>query len=144
MGFKKNLLIFLFINSILLVAAGIGIFRHRHTPAPAIDRTAVQDTANVQVPCIGNIQVLNGCSGEGAAAKVRDFLRSKNFDVKNTGNAASFNYPFTFVIARKKDMTIARNIAKALKTNHLVLIRSEDQPYDATVVIGPDYGERIK
>ena len=96
------------------------------------------------VPFLGQVQVLNGCGAHGAADEMTDFLRANHFDVKFAGNAANWNFPFTLVISRTPDMTIARKIARALKTDHCLLIRNNDRTYDATVVIGPDYGERIK
>ena len=138
---SKNLFAFLVINSVLLTAMVIGILRNHSS---TLLLPAVQETQPIRVPSIGHVQVLNGYGGERAADKMADFLRARNFDVKSTGNASTYNYPFTFVISRTKDMTIARQIAKALKTDHLVLIRSEEPAFNVTVVIGPDYGERIK
>lgn len=100
---------------------------------------------NVQsVPHIGRIEILNGCGMEGAAGKVADFLRSDNFDIKSIGNAETWNYPFTLVISRTLDTTIASQVASSLNTDKMIIIRNNDQMYDATVIIGPDFGERIK
>ncbi len=143
--FSRNLLPFSGISAILIIAMMIGILRN-----PAADRPSAaagspaQDRNAVIVPSIGRVQVLNGCGAEGAADKMTDFLRAKNFDVKNTGNAASWNYPFTLVISRTADMKVANQIARVLRTDHIVLIRKEDRTYDVTVIIGPDYGERIR
>ena len=40
-------------------------------------------------------------------------------------------------------MSIAQQIAHALNTDKVVLVRTAEQMYDVTVVLGPDYGERI-
>jgi hypothetical protein len=98
----------------------------------------------VVIPDIGRIELLNGCGAEGAANKVADYLRSNNFDVKYVGNADTWNYPFTMVITRGKDDSIANQVAKILKTDKLVKIRDNDNSFDVTVVIGPDYGEKIQ
>jgi hypothetical protein len=98
----------------------------------------------VVIPDIGSIELLNGCGAEGAANKVADYLRSNNFDVKYVGNADTWNYPFTMVITRGKDDSIANQVAKILKTDKLVKIRDNDNSFDVTVVIGPDYGEKIQ
>lgn len=133
----KNVITFCTVNGVLLIACIIGIVRNR-----SIDPE--REAPSISVPYIGRVQVLNGYGGAGIAEKVADFLRSRNFDVKNIGNAQSFNYPFTLIVSRTADMTIARQIARALATDHVVLIRNGEKDYDVTVVIGPDYRERIR
>jgi len=101
-------------------------------------------TVSSVIPSVGRIEVLNGCGIEGAAGKVANFLRSKNFDIKSTANADIWNYPFTIVVSRRLDTTIASQVAAALKTDKMVVIRSNDNLHDVTVFIGPDFGERIQ
>ena len=96
------------------------------------------------VPDIGSIQLLNGCGAEGAANKVADYLRSNNFDVKYVGNADTWNYPFTMIISRNGNDSIANQVANVLKTDKIVNIRDNDNSFDVTIVIGPDYGEKIQ
>ena len=96
------------------------------------------------IPNIGSIEILNGCGIEGAANRVADFLRSKNYDVKNIGNADTWNYPYTLVISRIQDTTVASQISKSLNTDKMVLIRNIEKLYDVTVFVGPDFGERIQ
>jgi hypothetical protein len=98
----------------------------------------------VSIPDIGSIQLLNGCGAEGAATKVADYLRDNDFDVKFVGNADTWNYPYTMIISRNTDDTIANQVAQVLKTDKVVKIRNNDNSFDVTVVIGPDYGEKIK
>jgi hypothetical protein len=136
----KNLLIFCCIVIILVLAIVLGIVRR--DPAVRAD-AALKDTAPT-VPYLGPIQVLNGCGAIGAGERMADFLRSKNFDVKNIGNAAERNYPYTLVISRVKDMTIARQLGASLHTGHCVMMRDGEETYVATVIIGPDYEERIQ
>lgn len=136
---SKNITVFAAINAVLLTALLIGVCNN--PAATTHKQTAPEDT---NVPCIGKIQVLNGHGGEGAADDVAGFLRAKKFDVINIGNAPSWNYPFTLVISRTKDMTIAQLVAGALKTDRVVLVRNEERAYDVTVIIGHDYKERTK
>jgi hypothetical protein len=152
--FSKNLPSLLSIIAVLFTALIIGIFRspdRLKTPQRAGPQTVLQEKnpplqeqIAENVPSIGRIQVLNGCGIDGAADKMTDFLRTKKFNVANTGNASSWNYQFTMVVSHTKDMAIARQIAQALSTSHMVLMRKEDRPYDVTVIIGPDYEERIR
>jgi hypothetical protein len=137
----RNVFPFSVICAILFVALIIGFVRNR----PAVPEPERQEEA-IAVPYIGRVQVLNGCGIDDAANKVRDYLRKKNFDVKNTGNAPSFNYEFTMVVSRTQDMTVARQVARALgvKSDRCILERTADSTYNVTVIIGPDYGEKIK
>jgi hypothetical protein len=96
------------------------------------------------VPHIGRIVVLNGCGISGAAVAVSGFLRDANFDVKETGDADSWNYPFTLVVSKTRDMTIAKQVAQALSTDKIVMMRDGDDTYDAAVIIGPDFGEKLE
>jgi hypothetical protein len=103
-----------------------------------------QTTAPTDVPWIGRIQVLNGCGSGGSARIIADHLRRSHFDVKNIGNAENWNFPQTLVISRVNDTTIAAQVAEALKTDNMVLIRTQENLYDVTVIVGPDYRERIQ
>lgn len=96
------------------------------------------------IPSIGRVQVLNGCGSGGSARVMADFLRRKKFDVKNIGNADNWNFPQTMVIARVSDTSVATQVAAALTTNHMVLIRTSENLYDVTVIVGPDYRERMQ
>ncbi|MDG5813590.1 LytR C-terminal domain-containing protein [Chitinispirillales bacterium ANBcel5] len=112
-------------------------------PQPDFQREIKREP--LQIPHIGSIEVLNGCGIEGAANRMAEYLRSKQFDVKNIDNAKTWNYPFTMVISRTLDMKVANEVASALGTENVVLLRdNNDNSYDVTVVLGPDYKERIK
>jgi hypothetical protein len=63
--------------------------------------------------------------------------------VKYKGNAETWDYPRTLVISRTADMTVARQVAKVLGTNRCELIRTSDSTYNVTVIVGPDFKERI-
>ena len=95
------------------------------------------------VPSIGSVQVLNGCGVDGAAGDVAAYLRSKGFDVKDIGNAPTWNYPFTLVVSRTLDKQTAMQVAKALETDKVVVMRTTERLYDTVVFAGPDYTERI-
>ena len=155
----RNLILFGTILSVLLISLIIGSRRiaveaeaaelphsvlTEHAGAQ-VQRPAATNSANLlNIPHIGSVQVLNGCGITGAADRMADFLRTNNFDVTNTGNAPTFNYPATMVISRTKDMSIANKIENILKTGRIALIRNNEQLYDVTVVVGPDFEEKIK
>ncbi len=129
-------LIFIILFSGLSILIGT-VLSNRPSP---VEKKAVPLT----VPHIGRIEILNGCGIEGAANKVADFLRSRNFDVKNIGNAQTWNYPYTMVISRSLDTTVAFQVSNALKTDKRIIMRNNENMYDVTVIIGPDFTDRIK
>lgn len=133
----KNLFTLLVICTILVVSILIG-------ESVKEDSIPQENSDSVSIPHIGSIEVLNGCGISGAAKRVADYLRKSNFDVKNVDNAENWNYPFTLVVSRKTDTTIASQIARSLNTDKMVIIRNNDNLYDVTVYIGPDFGERIQ
>ena len=162
------MIFFVTVAAVIIAAMAIGVSRSKVSAmpvAPPIVDTGVADTSSSTtsspqtkaaalpppaakplppVPSIGSVQVLNGCGVEGAAKRVTDFLRSKDFDVKETKSAPSFNYESTMVISRITDMGLAKGIGKLLKTDKVVLMRVENSMYDVTVIVGPDFEERIK
>ncbi len=112
--------------------------------SPVEKPATVLQAAISAVPNIGSVEVVNGCGIPGAATAVTDFLREHRFDVKSSGNAESWNYPKTVIVARVKDETTAKKLCAALHTERLVLMRTESDIFDASVIIGKDYGELIK
>ena len=103
----------------------------------------LQRTIEADIPDIGSVEVLNGCGIPGAATAVTDFLREKGFDVKASRNAESWNYGQTVVVARTKDLAIAQKLCSAFKMDRLVLMRTGTDIFDASVIIGKDYGDLI-
>lgn len=137
----KNFFTLILICLIIGIAIATGITRQtQDRPLGTIPDAEQQNT----VPYIGRIQILNGCGADGAAHQMANFLRSHHFDVKNIGNAESWNYPKTLVISRISDTTIATQVAKALKTEKMLLMKTRETLYDVTVIIGPDYEKRIR
>ena len=136
----KNAIVFLVLCGVLVLAIFLGMQRVGFAePQPA----AIKEQ-NGGIPSVGRIQILNGCGVAGAANKVADYLRAQRFDVKNKGNAPTSNYPFTVVVSRKKDRSIAEQVARALATDKIILLRTSDETYDVTVFVGADFSERIK
>jgi hypothetical protein len=135
----KNVIVLLVLAGVLATAMFLGM----HRSALKVNKLTEVSGA---IPSIGRIQVLNGCGVDGAANKIRDFLRAKGFDVKNKGDAPTSNYPFTLVVSRKKDMAVAKQVAGALgaESDKVILMRNGDETYDVTVFVGSDYPERIK
>ena len=135
--------------TLIVIAAIIGLAMLKGTTIPLKKRPAakpqITETGETEnIPWLGRIQVLNGCGTGGVAHLMAEFLRKNNFDVKNIGNAENWNYPETLVISRINDTTIASQVAASLNTSNMILIKNEEELYDVTVIVGPDYRERIK
>jgi hypothetical protein len=96
------------------------------------------------IPNTGQIQILNGCGKSGAAEQFRDYLTEKGFDIIEFGNAGSWNYAHTIVVARTANEPVARDLAKVLNTENLIHLFDPLALVDATVFIGKDYEELIK
>jgi hypothetical protein len=96
------------------------------------------------IPNTGQIQILNGCGKSGAAEQFRNYLTDRGFDIIEFGNAGSWNYAHTLVIARTGNEPVARDLAKVLDTDNLIHLSDPLALVDATVIIGKDYEELSK
>lgn len=96
------------------------------------------------VPNTGQIQILNGCGKAGAAEHFRNFLTDQGFDIIEFGNAASWNYNHTLVVARTDNLPVARDLARVMGTDNLIHLADPLAMVDATVFVGKDYEELIK
>lgn len=103
-----------------------------------------KEVAEVFIPNTGQIQVLNGSGKGGAAEYFRNYLADQGFDIIEFGNAPSWNYARTIVVARTANKNIAGDLAKILHTDNLIHLFDPTALVDATVFIGRDYEEVIK
>ncbi len=87
------------------------------------------------------VEVLNGCGLPGAADKVTNYLRSKNYDVVQIGNYKSFDIDETMVIDRRGNFKIAEDIADSLGLKKGSVIQQINKKYllDASIIVGKDY-----
>ena len=95
-------------------------------------------------PNTGQIQVLNGSGRPGQAEVFRTYLTEQGFDVIEFGNARSWNYEHTLVLARTESDTIARDLAKVLGTERVVHLQHPASLVEATVIVGKDYKELMR
>ncbi len=84
------------------------------------------------------VQVLNGCGVRGAGREVAYELRLKGYDVADVGNARTFDFPESIVIDRKGGGR-AREIARALGVENVIIQRIEGSQYEATMIVGKDF-----
>ncbi|MBN1983090.1 MAG: LytR C-terminal domain-containing protein [Chitinivibrionales bacterium] len=134
----RILIVYLLFCTVLLAAIYLG---DSSRPARAEGRPTNRPT---MIPHIGSVEVLNGCGAAKAANTVAAHLRNHGIDVKSVGNAPYWNYPYTIVVSRVKDMDVAAKVAKILHTDRLIMLRGTTDLFDVSVYIGPDYGELVQ
>lgn len=85
------------------------------------------------------VQILNGTGQVGLADAVRDRL-GPAFDVRLTGNAATFDHEHTEVVFYDRgEQAVAERVRKALGVGTLVFSRRPLDVVDVTVVVGKDF-----
>ena len=107
-----------------------------------------EETAKEEVQPVrhysGDIEILNSCGMQGAAAKMRSYLREKGFDVVSYRNDRLQNYDETIMVLRNPEWEGAKALAKALKTENVMTVFSKRAVVDASVYIGKDFEQIIK
>ncbi len=91
---------------------------------------------NVPAPEGTNVEVLNGCGIEGAAAKMRERLEANGYTVVAVGNAATFDYKETVIETAEAGREAALRAAALFGLGDE---RLEPPAYDVKIIIGDDY-----
>ncbi|HUV87624.1 MAG TPA: LytR C-terminal domain-containing protein [bacterium] len=91
---------------------------------------------NVPAPEDTNVEVLNGCGIEGAAAKMRERLEANGYTVVAMGNAATFDYKKTVIETGEGGRDAALRAAALFGLGD---DRLEPSSYDVKIIIGDDY-----
>lgn len=116
-------------------------------PSSPARQPAIQESTPVQTQPLRSyednpvrVQVLNGCGTRGLGSLVTDCLRSKGFDVRETGNASRYDYSRTQVLNRTSDQAAGRVVADSLGVASVAY--SSDRSLvdiEVTVIIGKDH-----
>jgi calcineurin-like phosphoesterase len=87
------------------------------------------------------LDVQNGTSENGVAAKFTDYLRRNGYDVVEMGNFKSRAEEKTVIIDRAGDMSKAKRVAKLLGVSEKNIFQQINNSLylDVTVVIGKDF-----
>ena len=88
------------------------------------------------------VEVRNAVGVSGVGERMRNYLRSKGYDVVGVGNHSSFDLPQTLVIDRVNNPEIARQVAASLglPLDRIQLDVRDDYHLDVSILIGKDYG----
>lgn len=87
---------------------------------------------------IVRVQVLNGSGEPGVGTRVASYLRSGGFQVVEIRNADRSDYFASLVLARREDLSSAREVSHYLGGPPLVRQAWDSELADVTVVIGSD------
>lgn len=133
------------VNSLLFTAMGLIVicmlssFINRVFIAPPVDPILSEDLKSTSVEVI-QVNVLNASGKQGLAAKVKDFLRNRGFDVVEIGNNDVL-LNRSQVIDRLGDTKSAKEVAYALGINDSLVISQPDSNMylRASIIIGDDF-----
>lgn len=113
-----------------------------HSKKNAIEEK-LNTTSAYTIPHRGRIIVLNGCGVAGAGQEVRTHLRRNGFNAYPPENADMWTYDRTIILSLDGNMDLAREVARALKTDNYFLYKVQNSYYDIRVIVGRDFRERI-
>ena len=88
-------------------------------------------------PPMPKIEVLNGSGIPGAAQKVADVLKERGYEVMNIGNASSFDYASTELIAHRGEEGI-NELASIVNSGAVKRDENPSAKVDITVIVGRD------
>jgi hypothetical protein len=84
------------------------------------------------------VQVLNGSGESGIALRAASYLRDGGFQVVEVRNADRSDYFETLVVARRADLTPARQVASYLGSPPVIRQAWDSDLADVTLVLGSD------
>ncbi len=84
------------------------------------------------------VQILNGSGEAGIGTRVATYLREGGYRVVEVRNADRSDYFASFVVARRRDLSMAREVAHYLGEPPLIQQDWDTDLADVSVVIGSD------
>jgi len=150
-NFRKNIFNY-FLNISILILVGICLYfaysiimsssvsKSRGDIKDSKDTTKKQTTNQPNLSI--QIDILNATGENRIAAKFRDYLKQKGFDVVDMGNYKS-EQEKTLVVDKCGDIAKSKRIAEALGISQRNIIQQLERSnfIDATILIGKDYNE---
>lgn len=106
------------------------------------ETAASQGDETVQVKSkVIRVEVLNGTGIPKLASRAADYLRTRGFDVVQTGNAQHANFKTSVVQDRLGNIQNAIQVAKELGVSESAVIQQKNPQLflEVTVIIGQDY-----
>ncbi len=133
-------------NILLLTALGLIVivmlssFVNRVVISPPVDANIEEGIEASENETVIQVNVLNACGETGLAAKVKEFMRLRGFDVVEIGNFPSSEEK-SYVLDRVGDMGSARKVAYAIGVPDSMVVSSIDSTLylRSTIIIGKDF-----
>lgn len=88
------------------------------------------------------VEVLNGCGVTGLANLFSEYVREKQYNVVNVGDAETYDYQRSVLIDRgKRERKQIEKLSKTLgiALDRILLIESRNSEADVSLIIGADY-----
>jgi hypothetical protein len=95
-------------------------------------------TRSRKAPRVVRVQVLNGSGEGGVGIRVASFLREGGYQVVEVRNAGPGDYFASMVVARRGDLSLAREVAHYLGGPPLIRQAWESDLADVSVLVGRD------
>ncbi|MDP2212134.1 MAG: LCP family protein [Candidatus Aquicultor sp.] len=89
------------------------------------------------------VEVQNGSGKAGIAHKMANKLGALNFKIHEVGNAQSFTYYDTQIIASEEKAELARRVQSKLGFGRVVIEGPSSETIDVLVIVGRDYSRMI-
>ncbi len=102
-----------------------------------------EEDESVMLPPV-QIKILNGCGIPGAANLFADALYYENIVVTSTGNANSFNYNKSIIIAKKDIPDDLKRLREMTLIDDYTLALTDRTTAPFFVIVGKDYEQVIK
>jgi len=107
--------------------------------APAVLASPVQASAEAMMAEAARVQVLNGSGVPGLAGTTTEWLRAKNVNVVDPGNADRTDYASTVIIDYTNKPNTSLWLAKLFGVSNVVAGNNPNSPVDVAVIVGQDW-----
>lgn len=107
--------------------------------APAVLASPIQASAEAMVAEAARVQVLNGSGVPGLAGTTTEWLRAKNVNVLEPGNADRTDYASTVIIDYTNKPNTSLWLAKLFGVSNVVAGNNPNSLVDVEVIVGQDW-----
>lgn len=107
--------------------------------APAVLASPIQASAEAMVAEGARVQVLNGSGVPGLAGTTSEWLRTKNVNVLEPGNADRTDYASTVIIDYTNKPNTSLWLAKLFGVSNVVAGNNPSSPVDVAVIVGQNW-----
>ncbi len=124
----------------LIVIVMLSSFINRMFISPPIDPMLDKEIEASENEVVIQVNILNACGETGLAARVKDYMRFRGFDVVEIGNYHRIEES-SIVFDRLGDLRSARKVAYALGISDSNVVSSIDSNLylRSTIIIGKDF-----